>query len=302
MQTMTVCLDYLAANPSAFILAAVVSGLLAGSFLNVVILRLPHMMEQDWASKCRAFLHEHGEMVAAEKKEPPLSLFYPPAFCPQCDHRIRAWESIPILSWLYLRGRCSACKVPISIQYPLVEAVAALLAALVAWRFGFGWFAIMAILFSWVLLVLSAIDLRTQLLPDSITLPLLWLGLLLNTGSLFTSLTSAVLGATAGYILLWSFYHAFRLLTGKEGMGYGDFKLLATIGAWLGWEMLPLAIIIATVLGAVVGILLIILRGHGRHTPLPFGPWLATAGWISLMWGEEINHIYLSATGLLPPA
>ena len=296
---MTVYLDYLAANPAAFILAAAVFGLLAGSFLNVVILRLPRILEQDWASQCRAFLHDHGEMVVAEKKEPPLSLIYSPSSCPQCGHRIRAWENIPILSWLCLRGRCSACKAPISIQYPIVEAVAALLAALVAWRFGFGWPAIMPILFSWVLLVLSVIDLRTQLLPDSITLPFLWLGLLLNTGSLFTSLTSAVTGAAVGYLLLWGIYHAFRLLTGKEGMGYGDFKLLAMIGAWLGWQMLPLVIIIAAGLGAVAGILLIILRGYDRHIPIPFGPWLAIAGWLGLMWGEEINHIYLNATGLL---
>jgi leader peptidase (prepilin peptidase)/N-methyltransferase len=297
MQTMTAYLDYLAANPAAFILAAAVYGLLAGSFLNVVVLRLPPMMEQDWASKCHAFFHEHGEMVVDDKKEPPLSLIYPPSSCPQCGHRIRAWENIPILSWLCLRGRCSSCKAPISIQYPLVEAVAALFAAVVAWRFGFGWPAIMAILFSWVLLVLSVIDLRTRLLPDSITLPFLWLGLLLNTGSLFTSPASAVVGAVAGYLLLWGIYHAFRLLTGKEGMGYGDFKLLAMIGAWLGWQMLPLTIIIAAGLGSVAGIF-IILRGHDRHIPAPFGPWLATAGWLALMWGEEINRIYLNATGL----
>lgn len=298
MQAMTFYLNYLAVHPAAFILVAAVFGLLTGSFLNVVSLRLPHMMEQGWISSCRESLHEHRETTVVEKEEPPLSLVYPPSSCPQCGHRIRAWENIPILSWLCLRGKCSACKAPISIQYPLVEAAAALLAALVAWRFGFGWPAMMAILFSWVLLVLAVIDLRTQLLPDSITMPFLWLGLLLNTSAMFTSLTSAVVGATIGYLLLWLLYHAFRLLTGKKGMGYGDFKLLAMIGAWLGWQVLPLTIIIAAALGTVAGISLIILRGHDRQIPIPFGPWLATAGWVALMWGETINQLYLHATGL----
>lgn len=295
---MSVYIDYVAANPGAFILAAAVFGLLAGSFLNVVILRLPQMMEQEWGARCRAFLHDRGETVASGEAGPPLNLIYPASSCPHCGHRIRVWENIPILSWLCLRGRCSNCKAPISIQYPLVEAAAALLAALVAWRFGFGWPAAAAMLLSWGLLALSVIDLRNQLLPDSITLPFLWLGLLLNTGSLFTSPASAVAGAAAGYLLLWGIYHLFRLLTGKEGMGYGDFKLLAMIGAWLGWQMLPLTVLVAAGLGAGAGILLIALRGHARHIPLPFGPWLAIAGWLGLMWGEEINRLYLQAAGL----
>ena len=289
--------ETLAANPALFALAAGVLGLIVGSFLNVVILRLPRMMERAWAAECREFLRDRGEAAGNPPEEPPLTLAQPASTCPQCGHRIRAWENVPVLSWLWLRGRCSSCKAPISIQYPLVEVVTALFAAAAAWHFGFGWTAVAAILFSWGLLTLAVIDLRTQLLPDDITLPLLWLGLLLNATTLFTDLPSALFGAAAGYLVLWSVYHGFRLLTGKEGMGYGDFKLLAMIGAWLGWQMLPLVILLSAVLGAAVGIALIALRGHERNVPIPFGPWLAIAGWIALIWGPQINRAYLGTIG-----
>ena len=291
--------EILASSPILFALSAGVLGLIVGSFLNVVILRLPRMMEADWAAECRAFLRDRGEAVAEPDAGPRLSLWQPPSTCPACGHRIRPFENIPLLSWLWLRGRCSRCGQRISVQYPLVEATAGFLAAIAAWHFGFGWPAAWAMLLSFALLTLAVIDLRTQLLPDDITLPLLWLGLLANlSGTGFTDLTAAVIGAVAGYGSLWSVYHLFRLLTGKEGMGYGDFKLLAMLGAWLGWQMLPLVILLSAVMGAAVGITLIVLRRQERGVPIPYGPWLASAGWIALTWGHEINRAYLGSIGL----
>lgn len=274
-------------DPVAFAAAAGLIGLLVGSFLNVVIHRLPKMMEQDWAQQCAEL---RGETPPAGGR---LGLATPRSRCPHCGHTIGALENIPVASWLFLRGRCAACKKPISVRYPLVELVSGLLSAGAAWHFGPGLAAVGAIVFVWAMIALTGIDIDTQLLPDSITLPLLWLGLLLNLAGTYAPLSSAVIGAAAGYLSLWSVYWAFRLVTGKEGMGFGDFKLFAAIGAWLGWQALPLTILISSLVGAVVGIGLIVLARRGRHIPMPFGPYLAAAGLISLFWGEELNRGWL---------
>jgi len=288
-------------GPLGIALAAVL-GLLIGSFLNVVIHRLPLMLERRWAAEC-AEMHPAtapstlpGSGLAAPAtaaQAPALNLITPRSRCPQCGHAIGALENIPILSWLLLRGRCSACRAPISARYPLVEGVTGLLTAFAAAHFGYGWAAAGAIVLIWCLIALTFIDFDTQLLPDSITLPLLWGGLLFNLSGTFTDLHSAVVGAIAGYLSLWSVYWAFKLATGKEGMGYGDFKLLAALGAWLGWQMLPLTILLSSLVGAVVGIVLIVLAKRGRNVPIPFGPYLAAAGLLALFWGKELTHSYL---------
>ncbi len=286
-------------------------GLLIGSFLNVVIHRLPIMMDRDWRRHCDE-LNAAGANSAENKTHKPaapdesrFNLLTPRSRCPACQAPIRAWQNIPIVSYLLLRGRCAACGVHISARYPLVELITGALSALVAWRFGFSWELLAALLFTWSLIALSGIDIDHQLLPDSITLPLLWVGLLLSLAySTQTSLSipidprSSIIGAAAGYLSLWSIYQLFRLLTGKEGMGYGDFKLFAVFGAWFGWQMLLLIILMAASVGAVVGIALIILKRHGRDVPIPFGPYLAAAGWIALMWGPELIDRYLHLTGM----
>lgn len=277
----------LLADPAVFAVAAGVFGLLVGSFLNVVIHRLPKMMEQDWQCQCAEL---RGELPPERE---PLTLATPRSRCPHCGHWIRAVENIPVLSWIALRGRCAVCGGRISARYPLVELASGLLSAFAAWHFGFGLAGIGAIAFIWAMIALTGIDFDTQLLPDSITLPLLWLGLLLNVFGTYTSLQSAVVGAMAGYLSLWSVYWIFKLATGKEGMGFGDFKLLAAIGAWLGWQVLPLTILLSSFVGAVVGIALIVLARHGRNVPIPFGPYLAAAGLIALFWGEAITERYL---------
>ena len=264
-----------------------VLGLLVGSFLNVVIHRLPKMMERDWHGQCAEL---RGETLPNEE---PLSLAKPRSRCPECGHMITALENIPVISWLVLRGKCSACRKPISIRYPIIEAFTGLLTAFAALHFGFGWTAAGGILLVWCLIVLTFIDVDSQLLPDSITLPLLWIGLLFNIFGTYTDLQSAVIGAMFGYLALWSVYWCFKLVTGKEGMGYGDFKLLAAIGAWLGWQILPLTILLSSLVGAIVGIALIVLAKHGRNVPIPFGPYLATAGLIALFWGKELTQSYL---------
>ena len=274
-------------DPVLFSICCGALGLLVGSFLNVVIHRLPLMMERDWLGQCAEL---RGEDPPAQE---PLSLARPRSRCPQCGHAIGALENIPILSWLLLRGRCSACRTPIPLRYPLVEAVTGLLTAFAAAHFGYGWAAAGAIVLIWCLIALTFIDFNTQLLPDSITLPLLWGGLLFNLSGTFTDLHSAVVGAIAGYLSLWSVYWAFKLATGKEGMGYGDFKLLAALGAWLGWQMLPLTILLSSLVGAVVGVVLIVLAKRGRNVPIPFGPYLAAAGLLALFWGKELTHSYL---------
>jgi len=268
-------------------------GLVVGSFFNVVIYRLPLMMEARWRRDCCELLELPGE-----KQAPLLTLASPNSHCPHCGTAIKPWHNVPVISYLLLRGKCAACATPISLRYPAVELATGLLTLLLAWHFSPPWALAGAILFTWALLVLTMIDVDHKLLPDDITLPLLWLGLLFNLGATFVSLADAVIGAMAGYLILWSVYWLFKLLTGKEGMGYGDFKLLAAIGAWLGWQALPLVILLSSLVGAICGIALIVMRGRGREVPIPFGPYLAIAGWIALLWGDAISSRYLAATGL----
>jgi leader peptidase (prepilin peptidase) / N-methyltransferase len=267
--------------------------LLVGSFLNVVIHRLPLMMERQWRQEATETLIAEGHTLSSVEDTGPYNLWTPRSSCPDCGHRITALENIPLLSYLFLRGRCSDCGTRIPLRYPMVEAATALLSILVVWHFGFTWQAGAALLFTWALLALSVIDLQTTLLPDSITLPVLWLGLILNLGGVFTDATSSLIGAVAGYLSLWLLYQGFRLLTGKEGMGFGDFKLFALIGAWLGWQILPLVILLSSLVGAVVGITLIVVYGRDRAQPIPFGPYLAAAGFIALLWGDAIMYQYL---------
>jgi leader peptidase (prepilin peptidase)/N-methyltransferase len=251
------------------------------------------MMEQQWHRDC-----DELKGLASTSEAEVYNLNTPASRCPNCQHKIRPWENIPVISWLFLKGRCSNCQNPISVRYPIIEAVSGLLSLWVAFHFGFTWETLAALLLTWSLIALTMIDFDVQLLPDNITLPFLWVGLLVNTGGLFTDLESAVIGAIAGYMVLWSVYQLFKKLTGKEGMGYGDFKLLAMLGAWLGWQYLPQIILLSALVGAVVGILLIVVRGRDRNIPIPFGPYLAAAGWISLMWGAQINEAYLRWSGL----
>jgi len=285
-------LDVFATTPWLFLLAAGLLGLLVGSFLNVVILRLPQMMHREWAQQCAELA---GKTVQAQE---PFNLQQPPSHCPQCGAPVRAWQNIPIISYLLLRGRCASCGKPIPLRYPVVEAVTGILTVVVAWHFGPTPQALAAMLLTWALIGLSVIDLDHHLLPDQITLPVTWLGLLLSLLPVFASPSDAILGAVVGYLSLWLVFQAFRLLTGKEGMGFGDFKLLALFGAWLGWQMLPQIILIASLCGALVGIALILFRQHQRGTPIPFGPYLAVAGWIALLWGPQINQAYLTFAGL----
>jgi leader peptidase (prepilin peptidase)/N-methyltransferase len=273
--------------------AAGLLGLCVGSFLNVVIHRLPKIMEMEWQAQCAEL---RGETVSPDAV--PLSLAKPRSRCPACGHQITAIENIPLISYLLiLRGKCSGCHARISPRYPIIEAVTGLLSAYVAWHFGPTLQAAGALALVWALIALSAIDLDTQLLPDSITLPLLWLGLAFNLWAAYSDLSSAVVGAMLGYMALWSVFWLFKLATGKEGMGYGDFKLLAALGAWLGWQMLPAIILLSSVVGATVGITLIVATRHGRNVPIPFGPYLAAAGVIALFWGASITQSYLGLVG-----
>jgi leader peptidase (prepilin peptidase)/N-methyltransferase len=268
-------------------IVALLFGLAFGSFLNVVIHRLPRMMEREWQAQCAELA---GQDVATDA---PYNLMVPRSRCPKCGQGIGILDNIPILSYLLLKGRCRGCATPISARYPVVEALTGLLFAAAAWKFGGGAASIVACIFVAAMVALTFIDLDTQLLPDDITLPLLWCGLLGNLFGLFTDLGSAVVGAMAGYLALWTVFWCFKLATGKEGMGYGDFKLLAAIGAWLGWQALPAVILLSSCVGAVVGITLIVAARHRRDTPIPFGPYLAAAGVIALFWGKTINQYYL---------
>lgn len=276
--------------PAAFPWIAGLFGLAIGSFLNVVIYRLPVMLERRWRAQCEEVLHPNKRKSGAAKR---FDLASPGSRCPHCDHAITALENIPVVSFLWLRGKCSACGTAISWRYPFVELLTALLSAAVAWNFGFGPAGLAALALTWTLIALSFIDFDRQLLPDDITLPLLWAGLLLNIFDVFTSLPSAVIGAAAGYLFLWLVYQLFKLATGKEGMGYGDFKLFAALGAWLGWQSLPLVILLSSLVGAIVGIAFILFFGHDRRMPMPFGPFLCAAGWIALMWGDSLTRFYL---------
>lgn len=274
-------------SPLFFAVFAGIIGLLVGSFLNVVIHRLPKMMERGWHEQCAEL---NGKTAAPA---PRYNLLVPRSACPHCGHAISAAENIPVISYLLLRGKCAGCGASISPRYPVVEAISGILSAYAAWHFGFSLAGLAAIVFVWTLITLTFIDFDTQLLPDDITLPLLWLGLLLNLNDTYTTLPNAVIGAIAGYLILWSVYWLFKLTTGKEGMGFGDFKLLAAIGAWLGWQMLPLVILLSSLVGAVVGITLIVIAKHGRNIPIPFGPYLAGGGLIALFWGQTLTQSYL---------
>ncbi len=287
-------LSLLQENQLLFLTTVSLFSLAVGSFLNVVILRLPKMMESEWHTQCRELLEIEQEETSLEK----ITLSKPASTCPHCGHKIRAWENIPVVSYLILKGKCSSCKAGISPRYPIIEAATALLSVVVAWHFGFTWETAAALPLTWALIALSMIDFDHKLLPDSIVLPFLWLGLILSTFGIFTDPGSSIYGAVFGYLSLWSIFHIFRILTGKEGMGYGDFKLLALFGAWLGWQYLLQIILLSSVVGAVIGLLLIIFLGRDRNIPIPFGPYIATAGWISLMWGDSINHAYLTWAGL----
>lgn len=277
--------------------AALALGLVVGSFLNVVILRLPRRMEQQWQRDCAELLAETQGAAPPPDPGPPIGLARPGSHCPACGARIAPWDNLPILSWLLLRGRCRACRAPISARYPLIEALTGVLSLIVVWQLGATPQALAALVLTWGLIALAVIDLETQLLPDEITLPLLWLGLLASLGGVFTDSASAIIGAAAGYALLWLLFHGFRLLTGKEGMGRGDFKLLAMLGAWLGWQSLPQIILFSAVPGALVGMTLIATGRQASGQPIPYGPFLAIAGWVSLLWGEAITSAYLHWAG-----
>lgn len=280
-------LSILQDSPVFFVSCTTILGLMIGSFLNVVIYRLPEMMKRNWLQQCAEF---QGEAI---QTLPEFNLFTPRSTCIHCGHKITAWENIPIISYLFLRGRCSQCHTRISPRYPIVEAATAIISGFVAWHFGYGFVALTALIFVWSLIALAAIDLDTQLLPDDITLPLLWIGLLVNINHGFTDIQSAVIGAIAGYLSLWSIYWCFKLITGKEGMGYGDFKLLAAIGAWLGWSMLPLVILFSSLVGALVGMGLILTAKLNKNIPIPFGPYLVGGALIALFWGEQLIHTYI---------
>lgn len=284
--------EFMAGYPLAFVVAALVLGLVIGSFLNVVVWRLPKMLERDWQHQAQDILG-----LPSEAPSPTYNLMLPHSHCPQCAHRIRAWENIPLLSYLALRGRCSNCKAPIGIRYPLTELACGVLSACVAWHFGFGWQAAWVLVLSWGLLAMCLIDADHQLLPDVLVLPLLWLGLIVNSFELFVPLQAAMWGAVAGYLLLWSVYWLFKLITGKDGIGHGDFKLLALLGAWGGWQILPLTVLLSSLVGAVAGVILLRLKGAKTSTPIPFGPYLAIAGWIALLWGGQITGFYWQFVG-----
>ena len=266
-------------------------GLLIGSFLNVVIYRMPKMMQQESENYVA---HESGQPLPHTQR---FNLMVPRSACPHCGHQITALENIPVLSYLALRGRCRSCKAPISARYPVIELATGVLSAVLIWRFGAGLPGLAVLLFAWLLIAMTCIDADTQLLPDDLTLPLLWLGLLVNLNGTFVPLDEAVIGAAAGYLCLWLIFWLFKLATGKEGMGYGDFKLLAALGAWLGWKMLPVIVLLSSVVGAIVGIGLIVLARRGRNVPMPFGPYLAAAGMLALLYGKPMMHAWLSYLG-----
>ncbi|MFL1455787.1 prepilin peptidase [Marinobacter sp. GN3S48] len=288
-------LESLLATPWLLYLSVVLFSLCIGSFLNVVILRLPKMMHQDWRCQCEEFL----ELPEGQRKpETPITLASPASTCPSCDHKIRAWENIPVVSYLVLGGKCSSCKARISPRYPIIEALTAIFSVVTVAILGPTESSLWALLLVWTLVALTVIDFDTQLLPDSMTLPLMWLGLVLNYFGVLTDFHSAFWGAVAGYLSLWSVYWLFKLVTGKEGMGHGDFKLLAALGAWLGWQLLPAVILLSSVVGAVVGICLIVFRKQGREVPIPFGPYLAAAGLLCLWFGAEIQSWWFGFLGV----
>ena len=314
-------LQLIQSSPALYLTVTLLLGLIVGSFLNVVIYRLPLMMERGWRRHCAELIDELAgstgeasfsvdgrriearlETAAAEAAETPqpFNLVTPRSRCTSCEHQISAWHNIPVASYLMLKGRCAHCGTRIPARYPAIELLTGVASAIVVWRFGLTVEAGLALVLTWALIALSGIDIDRQLLPDSITLPLLWLALLASlfaestaAEALFVTPAAAIVGAVAGYLSLWSIYQLFRLMTGKEGMGYGDFKLLAVLGAWFGWQMLPLIILLSAVVGAIVGVALIVFAGRARHQPIPFGPYLAAAGWVAVLWGQDIMDRYL---------
>jgi leader peptidase (prepilin peptidase)/N-methyltransferase len=271
-------------------------GLMVGSFLNVVIYRLPIMMQRNWRKECAEYLQIDSTETAP--REEPFNLAFPLSRCPSCNTTIKPYQNIPVISYLFLKGQCATCSNPISSRYPIIEAFTAITSATVAWHFGYTPQTIFALILTWSLIALSFIDIDHQLLPDNITLPVLWLGLFLSLFGFFTDTHASIIGAIAGYLILWVVYHLFKLATGKEGMGYGDFKLLALFGAWLGWQYLPVIILLSSLVGAIIGLSMIIIVKHDHNIPIPFGPYLAAAGWIALLWGNDLNQLYLTTAGL----
>ena len=291
--------DLLSESLPLFVILTAVLGLLVGSFLNVVIYRLPLMLQREWRQQCCEYLQLDPAKVKTPRpadEHAVFNLMKPDSHCPVCKKPVRPWQNIPVLSYALLRGRCGSCKTPIHWRYPVVELATALLSALVAWKFGFGWTALAALLFTWSLISAAVIDMDHQLLPDNITLPLVWLGLLLAVTPWGTgvSVTDAVIGAAAGYLSLWIIYQVFKKLTGREGMGFGDFKLLAAIGAWLGWQQLLTVVILSSMAGAAIGIVMAVVAGRDKNIPMSFGPYLAVAGFIALIWGQDISNWYFS--------
>lgn len=283
----------LEAFPALLLFGTLWLGLIVGSFLNVVILRLPPRLEWSWRAQAREFLELPEETQAA-----PPGLVWERSHCPKCKAQLSAWENVPLISWLALRGRCRHCGTGISVQYPLVEALTGAASVLVVWHFGFGWAALAALVMTWFLVAMSVIDLRTTLLPDGMTLPLLWFGLLLSLFGVFVDAPTAIIGAAAGYLSLWSVYWLFKLLTGKEGMGYGDFKLLAALGAFCGWQAILPILLLSSFFGAIIGGVYLAMRGKDRATPIPFGPFLAGAGWFYFLWGDGLLQVWLRMAGL----
>lgn len=286
-------LSILENNTTFFLIVIGLFSLLVGSFLNAAIYRIPIMLQQGWRDECEELFG--GDTVQTKKeKSQKFNLFVPRSQCPHCGHMITALENIPVISYLFLGGKCSSCKTGISIQYPIVELATAAISVLVAWKVGFGWQTLAALLFTWTLITLSLIDAKTMLLPDNLTIPLMWLGITISYQHIFVDLESSVLGAISGYMSLWTLFQIFRLITGKEGMGFGDFKILAAIGAWGGWQILPFTIFVASLVGAIVGIIMIVLQGKEKSQPIPFGPWLALAGFIGFIWREDIVTLMTS--------
>lgn len=288
---------WLTSNPVAALVTSGALALVIGSFLNVVIHRLPVMLERTWLRQCQEM---SGAETSAADAEETYNLITPRSRCPHCNHNITALQNIPVISFLWLKGKCVACGHPISWRYPIVELLTAILSMVVIWHLGITFAGGAALLFTWMLIALAVIDFDHQILPDNLTLPLIWIGLLVNLdpNPAFAPLTSAVIGAVAGYLSLWSVFHIFKLITGKEGMGYGDFKLFAAFGAWLGWQNLPLIVLLASLVGAIVGGALILVLGRDRQLPIPFGPFLCAAGWIALLWGNDLTRFYLQFAGL----
>jgi leader peptidase (prepilin peptidase) / N-methyltransferase len=321
-QVFEIWADVLTTNPALWIGIVFVVSLLVGSFLNVVIHRVPIMLDREWKAQAEEILRAGSDQgvggsqnvaSASDSRTPasspqspasPYNLLVPRSACPSCGAMIKAWQNIPVVSYLFLKGKCANCGAKISARYPIVELATAVFSAAVAWKFGFTWYTLAALVLTWTLIALTFIDFDTQLLPDNMTLPLMWLGLLISLGTTIPQFglpidtASSIIGAVAGYLSLWSVYHLFKLVTGKEGMGYGDFKLFAALGAWLGWQMLPLIILLSAFTGAVVGITLIVVRSRDKNIPIPFGPYLAAAGWIALMWGDSLVRSYLDASGM----